>query len=412
MTRAMEGRYLPREMGQAPRELLTWGRYLALHEAIRLPLIGAHRLASLITRVAARRQAPTRDLRLENAVRERYWQLLARDFDNARRGLYPPELLFDVPLGAYAQALPRFLLDAPRILGRIDARDHADLPSHLNLSSYPAYYRRNFHWQTDGYFSRHSAALYDLGVELLFVGVADVMRRQVLADVARRKPRGPVRLLDVATGTGRFLGQAARALPGSELVGVDLSPWYVEHAREQLEERAPGAPLRVEVANAEGLPFADASFDVVTSIFLLHELPRRARRAAVDEMRRVLVPGGLLVIEDAAQPSDAHELTPALAQFSKDLHEPFFADYQDDDLAELLDEAGFSSVQVGSHFVSKVVSAHKGPPRAGRAAASRTGGVSIERGGAADGTETEAREEVEPAGGDESLASEVRVLLH
>jgi SAM-dependent methyltransferase len=221
-----------------------------------------------------------------------------------------------------------------------------------------------------------------------------------------------VRLLDVATGTGRFLGQAARALPGSELVGVDLSPWYVEHAREQLERDAPGAPLRVEVANAESLPFADESFEVVTSIFLLHELPRRARRAALDEMRRVLVPGGLLVLEDAAQPSDAHELTPALAQFSKDLHEPFFADYQDDDLAELLDEAGFASVQVGSHFVSKVASAHKGPPRAGRAAASRAGGASTEPGGATNGTKTAAQTEAEPAGGDESLASEARVLLH
>src|SRR5262245_33542693 len=203
MSHAIESRSLPRLLGAGPREWLAWGRYLALHEAIRLPLVGAHRLTALVARLAARRQTPARDPELERAVRERYWQLLARDFDNARRGLYPRELLFDVPLGAYAQSLPRFLLDAPRILGRIDAGDYADLPQHLNLSVYPAYYRRNFHWQTDGYFSRHSAALYDLGVELLFIGVADVMRRQVLAEVARRERRGPLRLLDVGTGTGR-----------------------------------------------------------------------------------------------------------------------------------------------------------------------------------------------------------------
>ena len=373
MVHASEIRYLPRLL-EAPRELLTWGRYLALHEAIRLPLIGAHRLTALVARLGARRKPPARDLELESAVRGRYWQLLQRDFDDAKSGLYPRDLIFDMPLGAYAQSLPRFLLDAPSILGRIGAGDYADLPRDLNLSAYPAYYRRNFHWQTDGYFSRHSAVLYDLGVELLFIGVADVMRRRALAEVMRRKPRGPVRLLDVGTGTGRFLSQAARALPGSELVGVELSPWYVEQARERLaadarlEPVAPGDASvtgddglvpRVEVGNAEQLPFADESFDVVTSIFLLHELPRRVRRLVVAEMRRVLAPGGLLIIEDAAQRTDAPELGPVLAQFSKDMHEPFFADYQDDDLGALLAGAGFSRVSIGSHFVAKVASARK-----------------------------------------------------
>ncbi|HTV18115.1 MAG TPA: class I SAM-dependent methyltransferase, partial [Polyangiaceae bacterium] len=298
---------------------------------------------------------------LEQAVRGRYWALLERDFENARQGLYPAALLFDVPFARYATHVPRFLLDAPRILERIGARNHRDLPSNVDLSTYPAYYRRTFHWQTDGYFSQHSAKLYDLGVELLFVGMADVMRRQALAEVVRRKPRGQVRLLDVGTGTGRFLRQAASTLPGSKLTGVDLSPWYVSFARDLLDDargESPNTP-EVDVANAESLPFADASFDVVTSIFMLHELPRRVRRNVLAEMRRVLVPGGLLVLEDAAQRSDSLELTPALAQFSKDMHEPFFDDYQNDDLGELLDEHGFESVASSAHFVAKVVSGTK-----------------------------------------------------
>src|SRR5690606_13219232 len=153
---------------------------------------------------------------------------------------------------------------------------------------------------------------------------------------------GPIRLLDVASGTGRFLQQAARSLPGSQLRGVDLSPWYVGYARDSWRAAGTAAAegLRADVANAEALPFASESFDVVTSIFLLHELPRRARRNALAEMRRVLVPGGLLVLEDAAQPADAPALRPVLDQFSQDMHEPFFADYQDDDLASLVTEAG------------------------------------------------------------------------
>jgi ubiquinone/menaquinone biosynthesis C-methylase UbiE len=337
-----------------------------LHEAVRLPLIGGHRLASRLTHWATRRRTPERNRALELAVQRRYWALLRADFENARRGLYPAELLFDVPFAAYAGNVPRFLRDAPKIIGRIGARQHDDLPRHLDLSGYPAYYRRTFHWQTDGYFSRHSAELYDLGVEVLFLGTADVMRRQVLAEVVRKTGRGKLRLLDVGTGTGRFLRQAARALPEATLTGIDLSPWYVGFARDLLSASCGGDSIpraRVEAANAESLPYPDHSFDVVTSIFMMHELPRSVRRTVLGEMRRVLAPGGLLVLEDAAQPSESLELTLALEQFSKDMHEPFFADYQADDLGELVSEFGFGSVSTTPHFVAKVVSATKGLAR-------------------------------------------------
>jgi ubiquinone/menaquinone biosynthesis C-methylase UbiE len=359
-------RRLPRAV-RAPRELWSWARYLALHEAVRLPLIGGHRLAALLTHFAARRQTPARNRALERAVQHRYWALLATDFENARRGIYPSGLLFDVPFATYAGNVPRFLRDAPKIIGRIGARQYDDLPRHLDLSRYPPYYRRTFHWQTDGYFSRHSAELYDLGVELLFVGTADVMRRQVLAEVVRRAGRGRLRLLDVGMGTGRFLHQAARTLPDAGLCGVDLSPWYVGFARDLLSARASGSGsrprARVQAANAESLPYPDDSFDVVTSIFMLHELTRSVRRTVLGEMRRVLDPGGLLVLEDAAQPGESPELVPALQQFSKDMHEPFFADYQEDDLGELVSDAGFVSVVTSPHFVAKVVSATKGLAR-------------------------------------------------
>jgi hypothetical protein len=77
-------------------------------------------------------------------------------------------------------------------------------------------------------------------------------------------------------------------------------------------------------------------------------------------MHRVLTPGGLRVIVDAAQSSDAAYLAPALAQFSEDMHEPFFADYQQDDLSGLLTDTGFAAVSVTPAFVSKVVSGRKG----------------------------------------------------
>jgi ubiquinone/menaquinone biosynthesis C-methylase UbiE len=345
--------HFPARPGQRSRDAIAWARYLGLHESIRAPLIGLHRL---LFALAGPRQA--RNLELERRVRQRYRDLLAQDFENASSGLYPMDLLFDLPLLGYARSVPRLLLDLPSVLARVRSKDHRDLPGNVALHDFPAYYRRTFHWQTDGYFSRHSAELYDLGVELLFLGCGDVMRRQALAEVLRHKPQGSVRLLDVGAGTGRFLTQAARSLPDSQLVGVDLSPWYVQFARDRIaaEHRAAdAATIRMQVANAEALPFEDASFDVVTSIFMLHELPRRVRRAVLSEMQRVLVPGGSLVLADAAQPSDSPDLTPALRQFSADLHEPFFSDYLKDDLAALLRATGFSVRGVSPHFVSKVV---------------------------------------------------------
>jgi ubiquinone/menaquinone biosynthesis C-methylase UbiE len=355
----MTARTLPalaNRLGRRPREALSWARYMAMHEAIRLPLIGLHRLTFTVAgQRAARNEA------LEQAVRRRYRELLRQDFQNARSGLYPMELLFDVPLRSYARRVPRFLLDTPGVLRRLRSGDFQDLPGNVNLDAFPPYYRQTFHWQTDGYFSRHSAELYDLAVELLFVGCADVMRRQALAEVMKRKPPGNVRVLDVGTGTGRFLDQLARSLPGSDLVGVDLSPWYADFARESSKDSTAKAParceLRIEVANAEALPFEAGSFDVVTNVFMLHELPRRVRRSVLLEMRRMLVPGGLLVLLDAAQLSESEELAPALHQFSKDLHEPYFADYLNDDLRPLLEESGFAVEHVAPHFVAKVVSA-------------------------------------------------------
>ena len=84
---------------------------------------------------------------------------------------------------------------------------YKDLPGDVDLSRYPSYFRRNFHWQTDGYLSRRSADLYDVGVEFLFLGTADVMRRQVIPPVSRMVQQcgDRLRLLDVGCGTGRTL---------------------------------------------------------------------------------------------------------------------------------------------------------------------------------------------------------------
>jgi len=67
----------------------------------------------------------------------------------------------------------------------------------------------------------------------------------------------------------------------------------------------------------------------------------------------------MVVIEDSAQLAESAEIASALRAFPGEFHEPFFADYLEDDLAGVLRDAGFTVESSEPHFVSKVVVAHK-----------------------------------------------------
>ena len=328
--------------------------YRAQQASFRVGLLAAH---TALRAIAKQRLRPGEAAL--RALRREYERLLASDLANVERGLYPPTLLFGMPLYDYAKALPRFLLDMPRVWLRSRRGDFSDLPEDADLGRFPAYFRRNYHWQTDGYLSHDSARLYDLSVEFLFMGCADVMRRQVIPPMvrfARRSPGRTLRILDVGCGTGRALNQIAAALPGHRYFGVDLSPYYLEAARDGLV----GVPEVTLVAeNAEALPFRNDYFDIVTSVFLFHELPRRTRRRVMAEMARVLRPGGLLVLEDSAQIAEARDLAFFLEGFAAQVHEPFFRDYVRDDLAALVTKTGLEGAAVRRAWLSKVVEARR-----------------------------------------------------
>jgi ubiquinone/menaquinone biosynthesis C-methylase UbiE len=122
--------------------------------------------------------------------------------------------------------------------------------------------------------------------------------RMLMEDLYRwRKdvPR-PFNLLDVGSGTGSWIAMVAGSgLPVDQLVGVDysLSMCNVACQKAQSAHADGVAFLR---GDAEHLPFADASFDVLTCSHSFHHYPHQA--AAVREMRRVLRPGGRLMLID------------------------------------------------------------------------------------------------------------------
>ena len=339
-------------------------RYRARHYGLTLSLAIPGRLWSLLL---SPRQQPV-DGSLRAILQRRYVALLERDLENVARGVYPRQLLHQLPLLGYLCLLPEALADVPRLLWRSYRGRHDDLPRGIDRSRYPRYYLRTFHWQTDGWLSTRSARLYDASVEFLFGGTADIMRRMAIPPVvAAVRARTRPRVLDIACGTGRFLWQLHQTLPGAKLVGLDMSAPYLQQAGALLA--ATGTSLIAD--NAEAMPFGDAEFDAATTVFLFHELPAAARRRVMREAWRVLAPGGRFVVCDSAQLADSRDLDPVLRRFAAAYHEPYYRSYLRDDLARVMAECGFEVEHAAPHLVSKVVVGRKLHPMRPRRGAVR-----------------------------------------
>jgi ubiquinone/menaquinone biosynthesis C-methylase UbiE len=113
------------------------------------------------------------------------------------------------------------------------------------------------------------------------------MRRQSLPQLHEKfagRDQPQLRLLDIGSGTGRFLDFVKQAWPRLHVVGLDMSDAYVRHAKRHLRHRSRTSFV---VGKAEAIPLADNSQDAVTSIFLFHELPPKVRRSALRECARV-----------------------------------------------------------------------------------------------------------------------------
>ena len=294
------------------------------------------------------RKEMTADMR---ALFEREWRDIAD-------GLFPAPrpLAQDFP-GGPAEFLRRswlYFRDLPQVDARRHGRLDDELPPGEQGDGLPSYYRQNFHFQTDGWLSEHSAALYDTQVEVLFTGAADVMRRRALrpiADWMAGRHQRDLRGLDVGCGTGRLLAAVHEAWPGMKLGGLDLSAPYLGEAR-----RLVGKTARVKLIEgaAEKLPFEDRSLDLVFSSFLMHELPQDVRLAVLREMARVVKADGLVVIVDSLQKGDHPAWDGLLDLFPHYFHEPYYAEYANGSLAAWADGAGLSVYASERAFLSSV----------------------------------------------------------
>jgi demethylmenaquinone methyltransferase/2-methoxy-6-polyprenyl-1,4-benzoquinol methylase len=113
------------------------------------------------------------------------------------------------------------------------------------------------------------------------------------------------RVLDVACGTGD-LSEAFADAGAASVTGLDFTPQMLDVARHKASRPGPRGAGRAQVGYVQGdamaLPFADASFDVVSIAFGIRNVARPER--AIAEFLRVLVPGGRLVVLEFADPAN------------------------------------------------------------------------------------------------------------
>jgi ubiquinone/menaquinone biosynthesis C-methylase UbiE len=145
----------------------------------------------------------------------------------------------------------------------------------------------------------------------------------------------------LCTATPRYISDA---FPAARMVGLDLSPYMLAVAAHR-DEGQPGAERRTWVhGKGEDTGMADASVDVVSLAFVIHECPETATRALMTEAARILKPGGTFVMTDNNPKSAViQNLPPALFTLMKST-EPHSNEYYTIDIEGMLRECGFEHV--------------------------------------------------------------------
>jgi ubiquinone/menaquinone biosynthesis C-methylase UbiE len=305
---------------------------------------------SEVTRERPRQKGPG----LERLLRE-LANTFQRDLDNVAAGHYPLPRDADGSPGRLLRTSRAFLADVPVAAERKAKGEGTEVYSPDKAEELPAYFLQNFHYQTGGYLTEDSAEIYDMQTEVLFSGSTNAMRRECLVPLAhymKGKDQRKVKLADIACGTGRFGRFIKQAYPRIDLTLFDLSDAYLGEAKRHLRDYT---GVQFEAANAERLPFADNSLDVLTSIYLFHEVPPKVRRIIAVEFARVLKPGGRLIFMDSLQLGDVDGFDGMLQSFPVNFHEPYYGSYIKEDLAAIFGEAGLNHTESRPVFLSKLV---------------------------------------------------------
>ncbi|WP_295544036.1 bifunctional demethylmenaquinone methyltransferase/2-methoxy-6-polyprenyl-1,4-benzoquinol methylase UbiE [uncultured Thiohalocapsa sp.] len=216
------------------------------------------------------------------------------------------------------------------------------------------------------------ASRYDLMNDLMSLGIHRLWKRRTIEMAGVRRGQ---RVLDLAAGTGDLAERFSRIVGGQgEVVMSDINQAMLEQGRQRLVDSGRVGNLDYVQANAEALPFASDSFDCITIGFGLRNVTHK--QLALNEMYRVLRPGGRALILEFSHPTtkplekayDAYSFAvlPALGRLVagdsasyRYLAESIRMHPDQDTLLGMMEQAGFERAGYENH-TGGIVAIHRG----------------------------------------------------
>ena len=141
------------------------------------------------------------------------------------------------------------------------------------------------------------ARRYDFMNRFLSIGIDVSWRKKAIRRFRKDQPH---QLLDVATGTADMAIMAAKMLKPKQIVGIDISEKMLEVGRKKIEKESLGNIIQLYSGDGETINFGDNSFDGVMVAFGVRNFEHLQK--GLEEIRRVLKPGGQLVVLEFSKP--------------------------------------------------------------------------------------------------------------
>ncbi|MBI4784210.1 MAG: class I SAM-dependent methyltransferase [Oscillatoriophycideae cyanobacterium NC_groundwater_1537_Pr4_S-0.65um_50_18] len=218
---------------------------------------------------------------------------------------------------------------------------------------YPDYYLRTFHAYEQGNLSWDAAMEVEVAAHAVHAKIfpdagakGDAMLRQSYHAVLQQTLSTPPQdILDLGCSVGMSTFALQEIYPQAQVTGLDLSPYFLAIAQYRAQkptQKPDPKPIRWLHAAAETTGLPDASFDLVSTHLMFHELPQSASIAILQEARRLLRPGGYLSIMDMNPQSEIYAKMPPYILTLLKSTEPYLDQYFTLDLAQAIVDAGFA----------------------------------------------------------------------
>ena len=224
---------------------------------------------------------------------------------------------------------------------------------------YPDYYLNSFHAYDEGNLGWAPATEVELAAYSVHSQIwgeplkdGDARMRQSFTDLIQKQFQDnpqldtPQAIADLGCGVGMSTFALQDIFPNAQLTGVDLSPHFLAVARHNTTH-SPMNRLKTQphwvhaAAETTGLP--DASFDLVSTSLMFHELPLSAAIAILKEARRLLKPGGTFALMDMEPQCRTFQKMPTFIFTLLKSTEPYLDQYLQLDLSQALIDAGFNT---------------------------------------------------------------------